>query len=116
MARTTLTKTTKPGSYSGTGVLLTMTGADTTNQNQFKATGSDLIVARNTDTADHTVTINSTDDRFGRKEDISAYNIPAGETHIFGPLELHGWQQSDGYIYLEADSATVEFGIINVER
>ena len=116
MARTTLTKTTKPGSYSGTGVKVTMTGGDTTDQNQFKSTGSDLVVAHNTDSSAHTVTINSTDDRFGRKEDIDAYSIPAGEIHVFGPFETHGWQQPDGNIYLEADSATVELGIINVER
>ncbi len=116
MARTELTKTTKPGGYSGTGTLLTMTAADTTNQNSFKATGQDLVVARNTDTADHTVTIESSNDRYGRQENISTYSVPAGETHIFGPFPLHGWQQSDGHIYLEADSNTVEFGIINVER
>ncbi len=116
MARTDLTKTTKPGGYSGSGTKLTMTAADTTNQNKFKATGKDLVVAHNTDTSSHTVTVTSTDDKYGRQEDISSYSVPAGEIHIFGPFPLHGWQQSDGYIYLEANNSSVELGIINVER
>jgi len=115
MARTELTKTTKPGGYSGSGKELVMTAADTTNQNSFKANGNDIVVARNTDSSAHTVTITSTDDKFGRQEDITQ-SVPAGDIYIFGPLPLHGWQQSDGSIYLEADSDTVNFGIINVER
>jgi hypothetical protein len=116
MARTELTKTTKPGSYSGSGAALTMTGADTSNQNSFKANGGDLVIAHNTDTSAHTVTINSVDDRYGRQEDISAESIAAGEIRIFGPFKIHGWMQSDGHIYLEADSSSVEFGIVNVEK
>ncbi len=116
MARTELTKTTRPGSYAGSGTALTMTGADTTNQNSFKANGGDLVIAHNTDTASHTITINSVDDRYGRQEDITAESIAAGEIRIFGPFKTHGWMQSDGQIYLEADDASVEFGIVNVER
>ena len=114
MARTSLTKTSIPGGYSGTGKKLTVAAADTTNQNSFKANGNDLVVAHNTDSGSHTVTITSVEDRYGRTEDISSYSIPAGEIHIFGPFPTHGWQQTDGSIYLESDSDTVNLGIINL--
>jgi len=112
MARTELTKTSTPGGYSGTGTKLTVATADTTNQNSFKANGNDLVVAKNTDTASHTVTITSVADRYGRNEDIASYSIPAGETHIFGQFATQGWMQSDGFIYLDCDSDTVEIAIV----
>jgi hypothetical protein len=112
MARTVLTKTTAPGSYSHTGTKLTLSGADTSNKNKFIAGGTDIIVAQNTDGSAQTVTITSTLDPYNRDKDIETYNIPAGEIHIFGPFSTRGWQQSDGYIYLEASSANVNFGII----
>lgn len=114
MARTEITKTKAPGSYSHTGSKLTKTAADPTNQNSYKATGREIVVAQNTDTVSHTVTITSVQDPYNRTEDIASYSIPAGETHIFGPFQNTGWIQPDGYVYLEADDATVEFGIIQL--
>lgn len=114
MARTELTKTNAPGAYSHTGQKLTKEGADISNQNSFKATGREIVVAHNTDSAGHTVTINSVADPYNRTEDISSYSIPAGEIHIFGPFQNTGWIQSDGYIYLEADDSTVEFSVIKL--
>jgi len=112
MARTDLTKTQSPGGYSGTGIKLTFAAADTSNKNKFTARGCDIVVAKNTDSSAHTVTITSVDDKYGRQEDITEYSVPAGETHIFGPFPMHGWMQSDGSIYLEADNTNIEFGII----
>ena len=114
MARTELTKTIKPGGYTGTGVKLNLQPGDATNGNKFKGNGNDLLVVRNTDTASHTVTIVSVDDPYGRQENISSYSIPAGETHIFGPFPTMGWLQSDGYIYTDCDGTTVEIGIVTL--
>lgn len=114
MARTAVTKTVAPGGYAGTGIILTQEAADTVNSNKFPATGNDIIVASNTDVGAQTVTITSVDDKYGRQENITAYSIPAGEIHIFGPFSYHGWQQSDGAIYLEASDATVKFSIIQL--
>ena len=115
MARTSLTKTTAPGSYAGQGEALTMAAADTSNKNQFTASRKDIVVAHNTGGSPYTVTITSVDDHYGRQEDISAESIAAGAIKIFGPFELHGWQQADGKIYLEANNSAVEFGIIQQE-
>ncbi len=112
MAKTTLTKTTAPGRYASTGAVLTMGAADVTNKNQFLAQGSDLVVAHNTGASAHTVTINSANDPYARKGDITAYSLAAGAYAVFGPFLPLGWQNSDGYVYLEADSAEVKFGVV----
>lgn len=114
MARISLTKTDAPGGVSGQGAALAMTAADVANKNQFKLTGREVIVAHNTDgAAAHNVTITSTDDPYGRQGDITE-QIAAGAMRIFGQLQLAGWLQSDGMLYLEADDAQVEFGVIQL--
>lgn len=115
MPRTTLTKTVAPGRYAAAGAALTMTAADVTNKNQFVAKGSDLVVAHNTHaTVPQTVTINSVNDPYGRKGDITAYSIPAGGYAVFGPFLPLGWRNPDGYIYLEASTADVKFGVVEL--
>lgn len=115
MARTTLTKTTAPGGYTGAGVVVTMAAADTTDQNQFVSTGKELVIAHNTGASQYTVTINSSDDEYGRQEHISAETIEAGEIKIYGPFPIHGWRQSGSmYIWLEANNVAVELGVIEL--
>ena len=114
MARAILTKTAAPGSYAAAGVLLTLAAANVVDKNQFVASGNDLVVARNSGIVPHTVTITSAPDEYGRLGNIAAYNIPAGETHIFGPFKNKGWLQSVGMVYLEADHAEILFGIITL--
>lgn len=116
MARTTLTKTAALGAYGDYSVAnaadLTMAAADTSNQNQFVASSRDLVIAHNTGGSAQTVTITSSDDPYGRSGDIDAYSIGAGEYAIFGPFKRPGWIQSDGYVYLEANSTDVKFGVV----
>ena len=119
MARTSLTVTTSLGSYGDYSVAnaadMTMAAADTSNQNQFTASGNDLIVAHNTGASPYTVTINSVDDRYGRAENIAAYSLGAGEYAVFGPFKKHGWGQTDKMIYLEASNADVKFGVVKIQ-
>ena len=114
MARTDLTKTTAPGSYASTLTKLTMNEGDSVNGNKYKCTGNDLIVARNTDGSAQTITISSTNDPYNRDGDIDAVSIPAGETHIFGPVKTVGWIQTDGYVYLTPSDAAVKIGIVKL--
>ena len=114
MARTELTKTDAPGPYGTSGVALTKAGADTSNQNSFRASNNDLVIAHNTDSVAHSVTITSVQDPYNRTGDISSESIAAGEIRIFGPFRAQGWQQPDGHIYLEADDATVELGVVKL--
>jgi len=114
MARTTITVITAPGSYASGGASITWTAADVTNKNQWRPTGNDIVIARNTDAAAaHNVTITSAPDPYGRKGDISQ-SIPASGYMVFGPFKSMGWEQTDGYIYLEADDAQVEFVVIGL--
>lgn len=113
MARTTLTKTTVPGPYADAGTVVTMTAADTGNQNRIVLTGREIVIARNSGASTRTVTFTSIADRFGRTNDLGAENILAGEIKVYGPgLALEGWQQTDGYLYLEANHAEVLFGVL----
>lgn len=114
MPKTTLTKTTAPGSYATAGVALTMAAADVGNKNQFVASGEDLVIAHNTGATEHTITINSVADPYGRTGDITAEAIAAGAYKIFGPFKTAGWRQSDGRIYLEANHAEVKFGVVEL--
>lgn len=114
MPRTTLTTTTAPGSNNYAGVALTMTVADVGNLNDFVASGKDLIVAHNTGASTYTITVTSVADPYGRTKDISAVNITAGAYMVFGPLEVTGWLQTDGKVYLQANNASVKFGIVRL--
>lgn len=112
MARTTLTKSAALGSYNHAGVVLTMTAADVANMNQFVASGNDLLVIHNTAGSDYTFTVTSSADAYGRTKDITTETIAAGAYKIVGPLQITGWIQSDGKIYLAASNAGVKFGIV----
>ena len=114
MPRQTLVKTAAPGGYAAAAVETIMTAEDVTNHSQFVANGNDLILIQNTDASAHTWTFTSTADPYGRVRDITAQNIPAGKIYVFGPANLAGWVQSDGKIYLQADSALVKFGVIQL--
>jgi hypothetical protein len=114
MARTILTKTVAPGRYASTGAVLTMAAADITNKNEFLAKGSDLVIAHNTGASAYTVTVSSVNDPYGRKGDIAAYNLAAGAYAVLGPFLPLGWQNPDGYVYLEASNAAVKFGVVEL--
>lgn len=113
MARTALTKTPAPNMHSTTGSEVTMAVADTTDKNQFVSSSDDLVIAHNAGASSHTVTITSTVDPYGRTGDVDAQSLAAGEIRVFR-LAHSGWAQSNGQVYLEADSAEVKFGVVTL--
>lgn len=119
MARATLTKSTLEGQWGDYGAGeadLTFTAADASNKNQFVASGKDLVIAHNTDGANpYTVTITSVADEMGRTGNITTYSLAAGDIAAFGPFGLDGWEQTDGYIYLEASNAAIKFAVIALD-
>jgi len=92
-----------------------MTACDTANGNQFIAQGKDLVIIHNTGGSPYTVTINSIGDPYGRLGDLTTISVPAGEYRIFGPVELTGWRQADGFVYLTASNVAVKFGIVTLQ-
>jgi hypothetical protein len=112
MPRVTLTRSNSPGPNPTAGVAVTMTAADTVNKEQFALTGREILIIHNTGASSRTYTITSVADPFGRLGDITAQTIAAGAIHTVGPFGLAGWQQTGGYLYIEANNAEVKFGVI----
>ncbi len=118
MARTELTPFTALGpfgTYSAGLADITMTAADTTDQNSAKLTGKVLLIAHNTGVGVQTVTVTSVTCEHGRSGDITAYSLAADDYAILGPFEPKGWLQSDGMLYFEANSADVLLGLVKLE-
>lgn len=112
MARVTLTKSTAPGPYTTLGIELVLTAADASNLNQFVMTGDELLVAYNSDSGAHTVTITSVANQLGRVKDITAESIAAGAFRAYGPFRSKAeWAQPGGYLFCQANDATVKFGV-----
>jgi hypothetical protein len=114
MSRTLVTPTLSTGAYPAAGNTLAKTAGDTVNHLFFPASGRDLVIVENTDSAPHTATINSTADDKGRLGDITAETIAAGATHIFGPLAKAYWAQPDGTIHLDVSDATVKVSVVQL--
>lgn len=112
MARQTLARTNSPGPNPTAGVAVTMTAADTTNKEQLALTGREVLIVHNTGASSRTYTVTSVADPYGRTGDITAQTILAGAIHTVGPFGLLGWQQTGGYLYVEASHAEVKFGVI----
>ncbi len=118
MARTTLTKVKAQGSFGtyGAGTVdVTMAAADVANGNQWACSGNDLLVAHNTGASAYTVTVTSVADPItNRTGNITTYSLAAGDYAVFGPFGAVGWQQSDGYIYVDASNASVKLGVVQL--
>lgn len=121
MSLTALTPITPVGPYPasvGAGALVaSFVACDNTNGNSFPLTGHEILELRNTDSSAHTVTISSTPDSRNRPDDITSYSLAAGADIAFSFLSgLEGWQQSDGSVHFQANSALVFARVIIAQR
>jgi hypothetical protein len=104
--------------WRGSSLPITANAADDVDRadvaNKKPVQGSrDILLAQNSDpTNPYTVTLTSASDSHKRTGDVTAYTLQAGDISVFGPFELEGWRQTDGYFYLEANNAAVKFGIL----
>lgn len=122
MARTPITPWSPPGKYPtlpiGAGVATVTetvsTGTGGTGGNEGVATGREILLAHNTGTGAHNVTVTSFPDALGRSGDITSYSVAAGGIAILGPFPTSGWQQADGYIYFYADDVSVKFAWVSL--
>lgn len=116
MPRVTITPKDTPGSYPATPLAVdsadfAWTVGDPPNDHQFKVTGKEFVLVRNTGAGAQTVTFVSTADPFKRKDDI-AYSIGAGEFACFGPFLPEGWAQTDGFLHIDIASADLQFAVL----
>lgn len=119
MSRQTITPLVLLGSFpalqpAANSMSTALLAEDVTNHTQFKSTGKEILLAFNSDASDHTVTVNSVVDERRRTGDITSYNIVAGQLFAFGAIQVAGWAQSDGNVYLQANSALVKFAVLTL--
>ena len=114
--RTTLTKTIAPGGYAGAGILLTKTGADSTNKNRFIASGKDLVIAFQAGSTERAVTIYSVADPYGRTGNlVDPLPAAAATFRMWGPFPCLGWKQvGSQYIHLDGAHAECQFAIVEL--
>lgn len=98
------------------GLNYVYTAADVANGNSFGCTGHEVVVAQNTDSGSHTVTISSAPDAYGRSGDITSYALAAGLFAVLPFFTVAGWRQSDGTIHIQANDATVKFAVLRLPR
>jgi len=119
MARVVTAKTLLPTAYAVAGVTPAQTAADVANFNSIVLTGNEVVIAVNTDTATHTVSITSAPDAEGRTGDITADVVPVAVGglsgfRIYQRFPLTGYLQTDGNLYLQANSALIKFIVIQL--
>lgn len=90
---------------------LPVSAMDAANGNSFIATGREVLIFQNTDSASHTITITSVADKLGRSDtSLTAYSIAANAYAAIQMKELSGWQ-SGGIVTLTTTSALVKLGV-----
>ncbi len=92
--------------------------ADSSNFNYTPVvSGKTYLEILNTDTIAHTVTLHTVVDAQNRTGDITAYSIPAGEVHKFGPFTSSpaGWvQTSPAGLWFDCSSALLFVSVAQV--
>jgi hypothetical protein len=71
-----------------------------------------LVIAKNTDSASHSVTITSVPDQFNRSGDLT-YTVSAGGESMLGPFQNGGWGGSNGLAVTVSDTH-LNIGIITL--
>jgi hypothetical protein len=86
---------------------------DAVNGNSFAATGQEVLLFQNSDTAAHTVTITSVADPYGRTDaSLTAYSIPASSFAVIEMKQLQGWLESGALVFLATSSALVKVAVL----
>lgn len=95
---------------------VTLTAADAVNGNSIAlTTGEVVLLAENTDTVAHTITVASAADELGRQDtSLANYSIAASTIIAIAFPSTSGWKQSDGTIHISTSSALVKFAVLRV--
>ena len=113
MARAAIVRTAAVGPYTGDFTEVVFAAGNVAEGNYLTLTGREILLMWNTsaDTA-YYVTIDSVDDQFGRQEDITELDIAFGDIEMFGPINMAGWAQSNGQLYVNVENAAILLGCI----
>jgi hypothetical protein len=94
---------------------------DAANGNSFIATGQEILVFMNTDTATHTVTVTSVADALGRLDTaLTTYTVPVASGGTSGVSvvqmkSLAGWLQAGQVVQLGTSSALVKVLVLRYQ-
>lgn len=103
-----------PGVVAALSLDIVWTAADVANKQFLQASGRDLLLVWNTDVSGKTFTLTSIADRQNRLGDVTNYALAAGTIAAYKFDDLAGWQQADGTVQFEANSALVKFAVIKM--
>ena len=90
--------------------------SDPANGDQFQILGTEILLVQNSDTVEHTFTVDSTPDRIGRTADLTDYPVAPGQVVALQFSVLDGWVQSGqtgyGNVYLQSSDANLKFCVV----
>lgn len=87
---------------------------DGADDSEFPASDNDLLVVHNSTGAPINLTVVSVaDQQTGRTAASDVYAIPAGKTHIFGPLKRNGWAAA-GKITMQASAVGLRAAVLKL--
>lgn len=119
MARTAIPVSLLPGTTSGAYLNASLVGGDDTNEHEWSLKAGDIVVIFNTDSsggkaADLQAVPNG---RQNRTQDTNE-DILAGDMAVIGPLQLDGWAQPAGEMFLNTDdgSGVLKFAVLRKSK
>lgn len=119
MARTNIGAQSPIGSYpllpiSAAGADLVFTAVDDpVSRSTPLVDNKTVLLAYNTDSVSHTITIGSVADALKRPGDIAAYPVAAGKVSAFGPFRTAGWSNL-GLLNIDVSDPKVRLAVITL--
>lgn len=92
----------------------TAAGASFADGAGFVLSEKEILLAYNPDSSAHTITVSSVADPYNRTGDITAYSLGASEYCVFPQFKRDGWSQTNGQLYIAANSALVQFAVLRL--
>ena len=83
------------------------TAVDNVNGMSMSVSGGEILIFRKLTATAVVVTVKSNVDRFGRTKDVTQ-SVDNTQYFIYGPVEMEGWTQADGKLWIDAAGAGVE--------
>lgn len=114
MARTAITPVVLTGKWPTAFQAITFAASNATDGNSYPATGKEILIAFNSDTGAHNVTLNSVADPVTHRTGDITLSVPAGGYAMIGPVDPKGFKNSDGLTHCIAADATVKFAVLQV--
>lgn len=113
MARVTVTPTTLPAVSDADGTVITWTACVVADKEQFALTGNEVLLVYNSGASSHNITVSSIACSHGRTQ-TTTKAMGAGTFLMFQRFPLEGWQQADGNLYFEGDSAELKYIVLRL--